>query len=434
MAERDRSAPRGELTIIVETERGPMVRTIPSASPLSPGMNHGPAAEAATQDAAAVWGLPDFVYLPEMQRVGAATRELGDGILLVGEVGIVVQVKSREMPSSDPARERAWLENKAAHALKQGLGTIRRMGMGPVGLTNLRGRTAEVDASKYRWFVVVVLDHHDPPDGFTPAIAAAATPTVVLLRRDWEFLFDQLKSTHAVAHYFERVAGEELVLGHEPMRYYDLARSDAAAQPGSFPAALLGAGRLVSTPLLPMAPAASDDRPAHKLVRALFEDIACTRLTNVTEANRLRMLAELDRLPVGHRAGIGRFVLNAMKRVSAEQRDGIAWQLRSARGDEGRTHLGFGACSEPWSEDIQGLFSLWLQLRHYDVLSATQDAGELTSVAVLLTPRTDGRRPWDTTVAAVSGDVSFSAAHLEKLRTLWPTPAEPEAAFGPTSG
>jgi hypothetical protein len=58
-------APRGELQLLVETPGGVMLRTIPSASPLDPGMRSGPAAEAATQDAAAVWGLPDFVYLPE---------------------------------------------------------------------------------------------------------------------------------------------------------------------------------------------------------------------------------------------------------------------------------------------------------------------------------------------------------------------------------
>jgi hypothetical protein len=35
------------------------------------------------------------------------------------------------------------------------------------------------------------------------------------------------------------------------------------------------------------------------------------------------MLAELDWLPVGQRAGIGRFVLDAMKRVSAEDATGL---------------------------------------------------------------------------------------------------------------
>jgi len=50
----------------------------------------------------------------------------------------------------------------------------------------------------------------------------------VLLRRDWEFVFEQLKSTSAVIAYFDRVAGETVTLGNEFVRYYDLAQADAA--------------------------------------------------------------------------------------------------------------------------------------------------------------------------------------------------------------
>jgi hypothetical protein len=47
-------------------------------------------------------------------------------------------------------------------------------------------------------------------------LTARKHPAVVLLRRDWEFLFDQLKSTHTVAQYFEPAASEALELGQEP--------------------------------------------------------------------------------------------------------------------------------------------------------------------------------------------------------------------------
>lgn len=43
-------------------------------------------------------------------------------------------------------------------------------------------------------------------------------------------------------------------------------------------------------------------------------------------------------------------------------------------------------------------------------------------MAVVLTPREDGRRPWDTTMVAVSGDVKFSDQELGQLRELWPGP------------
>jgi hypothetical protein len=53
----------------------------------------------------------------------------------------------------------------------------------------------------------------------------------VLLRRDWEFLFEQLKSTRAVLGYLERVAGEAWELGREAARYFRLAQADEAAEP-----------------------------------------------------------------------------------------------------------------------------------------------------------------------------------------------------------
>ena len=408
------------VTILVDTARGVMARTVPDASPLRTDIRQGYAAEAATHDAAAVWGLPDFVFRSETQRVGPGTRELGDGILLVGEDGVVVQVKSREVPSGSRDKERAWLAKKCTKALSQGAGTVRRLHWAPVALTNRRGTTVDVEASRFRWLIVVVLDHPEAPDDFVQPLQDFLHPAVVLLRRDWEFLFDQLKSTRAVVDYHHRVAGEELALGREPIRYYDLAQADAAAPREAFPPELAGAGRVFASPMLPVAPAATDDRAAHQLVRALFEDIATARFTKADELNRLRILAELDRLPVGQRAQVGQFVLEAMQRVSEHRSGDAMWQLRSLRGDGGGVHLGFGACSRPYTEEILHTFALWAQLRHRDVVSVTRDVAGLTTVAVLVTPRTDGRRPWDTTVVAVSGDIQFAPQELATLRSAFP--------------
>jgi hypothetical protein len=71
------------------------------------------------------------------------------------------------------------------------------------------------------------------------------------------------------------------------------------------------------------------------MLTVIFEDIAGTRLQRATERERLSVLAELDSLPVGQRAGIGRFMLDAMDEVSRGGGDGIAWRLRSVRGRDG---------------------------------------------------------------------------------------------------
>jgi hypothetical protein len=406
----------------VETPRGVLARRIPSASPLRGDVAYGYAAEAATHDAAAVWGLPDFVYRAEMQRTGSGVRELGDGLIIVGSLGLVIQVKGREAPSPDPDKERRWLEKKTKQALTQGNGTIRLLRKQPAEFTNLRGTTVEVDGNACRWLIVVILDHPEPPEQATPSFADAQHPAVTLLRRDWEFLFDQLKSTHAVAEYLERVIDDPIELGHEPLRYYDLARADHEAAPEELDPALVGPGRAVPSPVLPLTRAASEDLEAHQMVRTIFEDIACTRLKKASEADRLRVLAELDRLPVGERAEIGRFMIDALAHVTKDPTDGVLWSMRSVRGSAGRAHLGYGACSHPLGPDVELGFSLWAQLRHHDVVSVTKDVAGLMTVAVLLTPRDDGELPWDTTVAAVSGEPKFTASELEALRELWPTP------------
>jgi hypothetical protein len=173
---------------------------------------------------------------------------------------------------------------------------------------------------------------------------------------------------------------------------------------------------------LPLAPVASADRPAHEIVGLIFEDIAAMRLQQASEQDRLRVLAEMDRLPVAQRALIGQFVLDAMAQVSGGTEDGSVWRLRSVRGRDGRTHLGFGACSRPYAPVIREAFGWWVQLRHHDVLEATGGGQELTTVAVLLTPRDDSRRPWDTTMCAVSGPLNFTDGELATLRSMWPTP------------
>jgi hypothetical protein len=55
-------------------------------------------------------------------------------------------------------------------------------------------------------------------------------PAIALTRRDWDFLFDQLRSTTAVLDYlFRAAAASPVPLGDEPARYYQLAAADAAA-------------------------------------------------------------------------------------------------------------------------------------------------------------------------------------------------------------
>lgn len=415
---------------MVETAAGVLIQRIGAASPLRADIARGPAAEEATQDAAALWGLPDFVYRPAVLPVGSGSRELGDRLMMVGDRGVVIQVKAREGTPGDDADERSWVEKHVARGLRQAHGTIRSLRRRRVPMTNGRGRTIDVDGQGLRWIAVVVVDHPNAPDEVVAAVADQPNPSVVLLRRDWEFLFEQLKSAHAVVGYLERVAGEPLELGTEIVRYFQLAQADEAAPPGPADLRLLGTGaRHISSPLLPMRAAATDDTEAsHLLIRMIFEDIAVSVAPQVTESERLRFLAALDGLPVGMRGLVGEFLLDAMEAVIKVPEGTTEWRQRRVAGqpEGGRTvQLAFGVCSTGHSTMIQDVFSWWVQLRHhemYEVVAA--DGGTLTTVGVLLTPRHDSARPWDTTMIATSDDLGLDAEHIAAYRQMWPRKEE----------
>ena len=123
------------VTLIINTAFGVMVRTIAGASPLPAEVTGGSVVEDAIRDAAATWGLPDFVYRAQVIQKGKGSRQIGDNILIVGDLGMVVQAKRREGSTHDATKERRWLEKNAAAALAQAHGTIRTLRANRLRLT-----------------------------------------------------------------------------------------------------------------------------------------------------------------------------------------------------------------------------------------------------------------------------------------------------------
>jgi hypothetical protein len=406
--------PPGFTQLIIETSNGVAVRNVPPPMPLRLLEGQGKEAEKATHSAAATWGLADFVFRPEVRRLASGVRELGDGVLIIGDLGVVVQVKSREALSGDPGRERRWTTKQCGKALRQGAGTIRQLCQSPATMTNMRGRQIEVDGNDYRWVVAVVVDHPDAPE-VTPT---PAENSVFLLRRDWEFLFDQLKSTHRVGTYLERVAGKPQALGSEPVRYYELAAADEAATPTALAAPFKLHGiEEVSEPLLPMAPAATENGDDHALFRTILEDIAETQLATIDEAERIRALADLDHMPPMQRAAIGAYLRLGFERIRPIDPPEVLWHLRRVSGGFGATQLGFGVCSN-FNEDIQWAFGTWVRLRHHE-FAERLEAEHPVTVGVLLTPRADRTRLWDTSMCAIRGPSDLTGEELDAFRELW---------------
>jgi hypothetical protein len=411
------------MLVVIQTPQGLFGRPVRQASALDPRLPAGPAAENSALTSAAQWGLPDFVFTPIQERKGTGVRELGDGLVVTGNRGAVIQVKSRESVSGDHERERRWLEKKAEAAARQASGTIRAMKSQARDFINGRGRKIRLDGAHIDWVGVVIVDHPAVPEGdIIPAVTSNGNPVVTLLRRDWEFLFDQLRSTTAVVDYLHRTKADSRPLGSEPGLYYALATADedaAKAKPQASDNAV--AGRSQSPPLLPKEPAASASAAAsHRLYRIMLDDIAVSHSDSCDDEERLRILSWLDRLSVTARGQLGDLLMDALRQSAFPEPGHTRWQFRRVLQDNGKLQLCFGVCSQ-FSDIHNEAFRQWAILRHHETGYADgSEAGhELTTVAVLLTPRYDSVRLWDTSLFAVEGDLELDAEELTAMTRLW---------------
>ena len=155
------------------------------------------------------------------------------------------------------------------------------------------------------------------------------------------------------------------------------------------------------------------------MYRLVLEEVALAALS-LPDDQRRWMLAQFDRYPVADRAELGRLLLDHLDDVTTAP-DAVAWRFRRLVLDEGRLHLVFATCST-FSDVCQEAFRQYAMLRHFDVWSQATlpDGDEVLTIAVLLTPRYDGRRLWDTTLIGLQGDPGLLPADIESMRTLWP--------------
>jgi len=410
------------MTLIVESDTGVVLYRIAQASTLPSDVNEitqGPAAETATHRAAAVWGMPDFMFSSPQEKKGNSVREVGDGLLVVGNRGAVLQVKSRVALTEDADEEIAWLNKVTSKAIKQAQGTVRRLqSAATIQLRNQRGRRVEVGTAGMSWVSVVVIDHPQPPSGWTPNFTDVRRPTVVLLRRDWEFLLDHLRSAWAVLGYLHRVAGTPVELGTEPVRYHQYALADESAPADPVHPSVSGfGGQVVSTPRAPLSPASGGDTDAHLVYRIIMEDFAMTALDEQREADRLWLLGQLDGLPVAARSELGTALLGFMKDAGEFRGDGALTHTRLVTPNPGEFGpMVFMVASAPAQESRDTLY-IRTQLLHHDYQQATHLL-DLTTVGVLLSPSSVPGRTWDTSLTGLQGDQGLTEAQVAEMRTL----------------
>jgi hypothetical protein len=242
----------------------------------------------------------------------------------------------------------------------------------------------------------------------------------VLARRDWEFLFEQLKSTSAVIRYLIRVETSTEYLGEEPHRYFDLASLDAAVSEtdsGPANATIEALGTRFSYPLLPMEPAGAQYSTEFGLTRLICEDIASIDGNEVTPEMEVEVLAAIDALPVASRVELGTLLYGELD--TKHGANGVRWRSRTFLPPApGGYQVSFVVCSA-YNEATADAFKAWLMFRHTE-RAQTEDITRARSIAVLLTPRLDDDvRPWDTTLLVVEGDLKLSEEQLASYAALW---------------
>ncbi|PPF61587.1 hypothetical protein C5E11_14830 [Clavibacter michiganensis] len=167
-----------------------------------------------------------------------------------------------------------------------------------------------------------------------------------------------------------------------------------------------------------MAPAGTDDDEAHGMFRIVLEDLATTDFEDEKIDDVQKALGSLDTLPVGHRSELGRILLDTLQAFDRLGSESVNWRFRSYLAGPDTVQLGFGVCST-FNESIKLSFRNWVLLRHHERGVRVGSAEGLNSIGVLLTPRHDGLRDWDTTMFVVAGDVGLDEEELSPLKEFW---------------
>ena len=285
-----------------------------------------------------------------------------------------------------------------------------------LSLVNFQGREVPLPGDTIDWVPVVVLDHPSPPDDVIPNREPGKIG-LILMRRDWEFLWNQLRSVSAVVDYAHRVASAERIeLGTETSRYFDLAERDDRAAPDPVAPWMLDLeASQVSGPVLPREPADAADTVGHSVFCTILEDIAAADFVD-DEFARLKILALVDKCWVGHRADLGRLLLRQIDRCALTPADELRAEHRIIYVGDGALQLTFSVYSA-FTGYHREIFEAWMLHRRQGFLQQAQVAGpDLPwTVSVLLSPRPDGTRLWDTTVLATNGPPTFDDESFENI-------------------
>lgn len=409
------------LDLPVHVGRRTFNRTVRAATPLSANVNQGAAAEVATYGAAALWGVADFVFKAAPQIKGRGVREVGDSLIVLQHVGVVVQVKRRPAATTSPDRETNWIHKAVVKAEKQALGSIRTLQTEKVPAVSGRGEVVTFEPDHRRWISVIIIDHDHIPQNLAPQLDSKSV--VVMSRRDWEFLFSQLKSTHAVVNYLLMILEDNIetrCLDAETGRYMELAelRPPSWMPPTAEEGRYYTDGRTQAGNNFPLSED-SVDLEALTFYRSIIEDAAIYPTDWIT---RYTILNLLDSLPMHPRVMLARDILKLMKRVRR-------WHVRFRRLPLAFSRLRISPEYPQFAVSVSGrdlkifqaLYHRFAVYEHHKMLAVDGFKVPLTTIGLGIVAQPHEPEGWQTSLGILSHTDPLTGNQFEELRL----------AFGP---
>ena len=356
--------------------------------------HHGITREEQVRDIAAHLGVADFVYLAPPVRKGAALREAsGDGLLVVGTRGAVLQVKARDplkARNDSEKRALAWVLKNAHKARKQGLGTkrelARRQSSGspmivfPVRAARLERETRQrylysISQDVRKWPVIIVIDHPQAPEvdlGFIPGV-------VTFTFEDWREIQLRLRSTSAMIEYVTRALQNKhhVPLGREGERYAAMRAADEA---------------LAAASSSSMQPYLAHTEHYDKLGTDIFHDVINKiwpddGIIPWKSAEEYRTIVEfLDAVPPQTQSIVGRWLLHKRREIANGQHtaSGLSRIDLRDRLVYACSHFHRWSSTEEWLIEVRDLTSL----RHSQALqTGAPDETTTLGVGVLVEER-----------------------------------------------
>lgn len=172
----------------------------------TPTPTYGQWTEARVTASTALGTQPDFTYSAHEISKGAATREIGDALVLLGQSVVVLSVKARDPEAGKddtPEKARSWLDKRIRDASSQIEGvvrTLRQADPGSITLTSERGRSLPWDPSLVEEYLGVIVVNYSPPTEYVPQ-PEGEVPKFVILAPEWGFLVDEIFTTKGVVNY-----------------------------------------------------------------------------------------------------------------------------------------------------------------------------------------------------------------------------------------